>query len=103
MGDNHHYNNVDAYVGHALGVCDTIPGHEDYFYGNYVVMTGEGVGTCLDDRMHDNQYFTPSGNLSKGCNGFGGTVAKTPADADILSRARAKLGMPSSHPTIIAI
>ena len=51
--DNHHYDNVDAYVfraalrkpcrlaqraaqakvDHALGVCETIAGHEDYFFG----------------------------------------------------------------------
>merc|ERR1719399_1424791 len=77
--DNHHYNNVDAYVGAGLGVCDTIKGHEDYFYGNYVVMTGNNVGTCLDDRMHDNQYFTKDGKINKGCNGFGGTVSTTPS------------------------
>merc|ERR1712113_572819 len=91
--DNHHYNNVDAYVNQALGVCDTIPGHEDYFYGNYVVMNGESVGSCLDDRMHDNRYFTPNGTLKEGCKGYGGTVAKTPSDEDILAQARMKLGM----------
>merc|ERR1712217_793063 len=91
--DTHHYNNVDAYVGHALGTCDTIKGHEDYFYGNYVVMTGNSVGTCLDDRMHDNQYFTPDGTIGKGCGGFGGTVAKTPSDEAILNEARKKLGL----------
>ena len=37
-----------------------------------MVMTGEDVGTCLDDRMHDNKYFTPSGKISAGCGGFGG-------------------------------
>merc|ERR1719428_252494 len=28
--DNHHYNNVYAYVGQGLGVCGQQPGHEDY-------------------------------------------------------------------------
>ena len=34
--------NVDAYVDRALGVCETIAGHKDYFFGNYVVMRGDG-------------------------------------------------------------
>merc|ERR1711988_1343428 len=91
--DNHHYNNVDAYVGHALGVVPTLSDHADYFYGNYVVMTGDSVGTCLDDRMHDNQYFTPDGKIQSGCSGYGGTVAKTPSDDAILHEARNKLGL----------
>lgn len=99
--DNHHYNNVDAYVGHALGVTGTIPGHEDYFYGNYVVMTGTSVGTCLDNRMHDNQYFTPSGTIASGCSGYGGTVAKTPSDEAILSEAKKKLGMSSDETSLV--
>lgn len=99
--DNHHYNNVDAYVGHALGTCDTIAGHEDYFYGNYVVMTGQNVGTCLGDRMHDNQYFTPSGAISPGCSGFGGKVASTPSDDDILMEAKKKLGLVQQEALVI--
>lgn len=91
--DNHHYDNVDAYVDHALGVCETIAGHEDYFFGNFVVMTSDSVGTCLGNRMHDNRYFTPSGKLDAGCGGFGGTVNKTPSDDAILEEARKKLGM----------
>lgn len=99
--DNHHYNNVDAYVGQALGVCDTISGHEDYFYGNYVVMTGNSVGTCLENRMHDNRYFTPDGTIKSGCSGFGGTVAKTPSDEDILAEARKKLGLEPEDATVV--
>eukprot|EP00930_Biecheleria_cincta_P022721 TRINITY_DN16550_c0_g1_i1.p1 TRINITY_DN16550_c0_g1~~TRINITY_DN16550_c0_g1_i1.p1 ORF type:complete len:805 (-),score=124.45 TRINITY_DN16550_c0_g1_i1:431-2791(-) len=99
--DNHHYNNVDAYVGGALGTCETLAGHEDYFYGNYVVMTGETVGTCLGDRMHDNRYFTPSGAISSGCSGFGGKVAKTPSDDDILMEAKKKLGMVQQEALVI--
>lgn len=98
---NHHYNNVDAYVGQALGVCDTIKGQEDYFYGNYVVMTGTGVGTCLDERMHDNRYFTPDGTISAGCSGFGGTIAETPSDEAIFTEARKKLGLKSEVETVV--
>lgn len=93
--DNHHYDNVDAYVDRALGVCDTIAGHEDYFFGNYVVMRGETVGTCLPERqMYKNRYFTPSGKVQEGCHGYGGEVSKTPSDAEILNQAKKKLGMP---------
>merc|ERR1712190_543272 len=42
--DNHHFNNTYAYVGRALGVCPTLPGHEDLFAGNRVVLTGSDVG-----------------------------------------------------------
>jgi len=103
--DNHHYNNVDAYVHGGLGVTTVIPGHEDYFYGNYVVMTGNSVGSCLDvaglNQMHDNKYFTSDGTIKAGCSGFGGTVAKTPADNDILDAARAKFGMTSATSIVI--
>lgn len=94
--DNHHFNNVDAYVNGALGVCETIEGHEDYFLGNYVVMNSENVGTCLPGkRMSGNRYFTPSGRLEPGCSGFGGTVSKIPSDEEILMQAQKKLGMAS--------
>ena len=92
--DNHHFNNVDAYVGQALGVCETLPTHEDYFYGNYVVMTGEAVGSCLGQNMYKNKYFTPSGNISQGCGRFGASfVGKLPRDDEILNAAMQKLGM----------
>jgi len=91
--DNHHYDNVDAYVTRALGTCDTIPGHEDYFYGNYVVMTSEQVGTCLGSNMHDNRYFTPKGSITPGCQGYGGVAALIPSDETILEEAKKKLGM----------
>lgn len=91
--DNHHYDNIYAYVDHALGVDPTLPGHEQYFYGNYVVMQGEQVGTCLPQKqMYGNRYFTPSGKLQEGCQGFGGQVSTTPSDADILTQAKMKLG-----------
>eukprot|EP00438_Fugacium_kawagutii_P011917 Skav226414 [mRNA] locus=scaffold3528:13934:24652:+ [translate_table: standard] len=85
--------NVYAYVGKALGVGATLPGHEQYFYGNYVVMQGETVGTCLPEKqMYGNHYFTPSGKLQEGCQGFGGQVSTTPSDAEILAHAKMKLG-----------
>eukprot|EP00746_Dinoflagellata_sp_MGD_P024026 gnl/MRDRNA2_/MRDRNA2_156394_c0_seq1.p1 gnl/MRDRNA2_/MRDRNA2_156394_c0~~gnl/MRDRNA2_/MRDRNA2_156394_c0_seq1.p1 ORF type:complete len:753 (-),score=145.08 gnl/MRDRNA2_/MRDRNA2_156394_c0_seq1:61-2085(-) len=99
--DNHHFNNIDAYVGQALGVVPTIKGHEDYFYGNYVVMTGTSVGSCLGDQMYNNQYFTPGGKIHSGCNGYGGTVAKTPPDEAILNEARKKLGIPLEEMSLV--
>lgn len=37
--DNHHTNNIYAYVGIALSTCSMLDGHEDVFYGNKVVLT----------------------------------------------------------------
>ena len=105
--DNHHYDNVYAYVGEALGVCGQQPGHEDYFYGNRVVLTGSNVGGFACDGptktlVHDNAYYTESGNVSeckmdfkdwqaKG-NDKGSTVAKFPADDIIVGWAQELLG-----------
>eukprot|EP00434_Breviolum_minutum_P016993 symbB.v1.2.014992.t1/scaffold1092.1/size138572/3 len=92
--DNHHFDNVDAYIGHALTVVETLEGHEDYFYGNYVVLQWETVGSCLPQKqMHDNHYFTPTGKVKEGCEGFGGNVSKLPRDEEILNQAKKKLGM----------
>jgi hypothetical protein len=68
--DNHHYNNIYGYVGKGLGVCAQLDGHEDYFYGNKVVMTGGDVGglTCSGTGktvVHDNEYFTQSGSITE--------------------------------------
>merc|ERR1712070_465034 len=99
--DNLHYNNIYAYAGKALAVTDPLPGHEDQFYSNKVVLTGSGVGgvQCDDPKtqLHDNSYFTPDGNL-KECGGSlaqaqakgfdsGSTVSTTPADDAILGWA----------------
>jgi hypothetical protein len=42
--DNHHTDNIYAYVGRALGVCGALDNHEDVFTGNQVVLTGTSVG-----------------------------------------------------------
>jgi len=101
--DNHHYNNVYAYVGQGLGVCGQQPGHEDYYYGNRAVITGTNVGgfACTGNAksvVHDNQYFTTSGKISecgmdlsawqaKG-NDANSTVAAIPADSVIIGWAK---------------
>lgn len=85
---------MDAYIGRALTVDETLEGHEDYFYGNYVVLQWETVGSCLPQKqMHDNHYFTPTGKVKEGCEGFGGNVSKLPRDEEILNQAKKKLGM----------
>ncbi|CAJ1407030.1 unnamed protein product [Effrenium voratum] len=54
--DNHHYNNVDAYVGRGLGVCETLPGHDDYFYGSLAasaVQVLSSSATCGPDSIDE--------------------------------------------------
>ena len=104
--DNHHYNNVYAYVGQGLGVCSQLAGHEDYFYNNRVVMTGSNVGgfTCSGvgkTVVHDNQYFNPSGSVQECKMSFedwqkqgedkGSTASALPSDDTIISWAKSLL------------
>jgi len=105
--DNHHYSNVYAYVGRGLGVCSQRPGHEDRFYDNKLVVTGNDVGGFACDGaaktvVHDNEYFTASGSIAeckmslpdwqKRGEDKGSTVAKLPADKEIIGWARKLLG-----------
>ena len=87
-------------------------GMEDYFYGNRLVVTGTKVGgfRCADEGafgktvVHDNEYYTSSGNVSE-CgmdlkawqaksddNDKGSTVAAWPKDEVIIGWAKEKLG-----------
>lgn len=97
--DNHHYNNIYAYAGRAMGVTNTLSGHEDYFYGNKCVLTKTDVGgvQCKDPKtqLHDNQYFTSTGDiticgksLSDSDMDPHSTVSKTPGDDTILGWAK---------------
>ena len=105
--DNHHYDNIYGYVGQGLGVCSQQPGHEDYFYGNKVVMTGNKVGGFSCDGsaktvVHDNEYYTSDGKISecgkdladwqKAGNDKGSMVAAFPSDDTIIGWAKDKLG-----------
>merc|ERR1712137_1110440 len=78
--DNHHYDNIYAYVGQASIILDaaTIDGHEHQFYGNKVVMTGTNVGRldCGTQKLHDNAYYTPDSS-AKEC---GKSLAEWQAD-----------------------
>jgi len=96
--DNHHFGNIYAYVGRALGVTGTLVAHEDYFYENKVVLTNNQVGgvQCSGAKtvLHDNSYFTPDATLVE-CGGnltlaqakgfdIGSTVASVPSDDTVL-------------------
>jgi hypothetical protein len=105
--DNHHFNNIYGYVGQGLGACSQLAGHEDFFYGNKVVMTGQDVGrfTCSGAGktvVHDNAYFTPDGTIQE-CNmdlpewqkkgeDKGSSVARLPKDEVIIGWAKELLG-----------
>jgi len=116
--DNHHYNNVYAFVQQAMGVTNTIKGHEDWFYNNKAVLTGTNVGgvQCKEPstKLADNQYFTSTGNITECGKALttlqietgmdaGSTVHKTPTAAAILEWAEELLHMESGQATKIVI
>jgi len=108
--DNHHYANVYAYVGQALGVDGTLFGHEDVFRENRVVLTSHNVGSpqCREPRTHmsSNQYFTPDGTALECSKSLSdaqlagmdnaSTVARIPPDSTILNWGRDLLGIKDS-------
>ena len=67
--DNHHYSNIYAYAGRALGVTNTLEGHVDLFQNNTVVLTGNNVGgpQCKAPAtiMGMNKYYTKGGTISE--------------------------------------
>ena len=101
--DNHHFGNIYAYVGHGVGVCSQLDGHEDYFYDNKVVSTGTDVGNfaCSGTGktvVHDNAYYTPTGDITECHKSLadwqaagedkGSTVGAFPADDEIIGWAK---------------
>ena len=51
-------------------MCAALDGHEDYFYGNHVVLTGGDVGGFACDGpgktvLHDNAYYTKDGKITE--------------------------------------
>jgi len=115
--DNYHFDNIYAFVGQALGVVSTLPGHEDRFYNNSAILTGENVGDpqCGGARtqMSGNRYFTTDGKISlcgksladaqKDGIDVGSTVASIPSDDAILSWAKAMLIIKQSTPAKIYV
>ena len=107
--DNYHLNNIYAYVDDAIGFYDApmLPGHEDHFENNTLVLTKDNVGspTCSGDGktvISHNSYHTPTGDITE-CGmklkdwqakgeDVGSTVASLPDDATIIGWAKAKLG-----------
>ena len=96
-----------ADVGAALYVCSQLDGHEDRFHGNKVVLTGNKVGGFKCDGagktvVHDNAYYTATGNVTECKLDFhawqakgedkGSSVSTYPADDVIIGWAKAKLG-----------
>lgn len=69
--DNHHYNNIYAFVNTGFVITSQLKGHEDYFHNNTVVMNKDGNygnGKCSGDGMtvvHDNRIYTPTGNVTE--------------------------------------
>jgi hypothetical protein len=118
--DNMHYENLYAYIrGPAVDITTAMtPGHEDHFYNNSVVQTGNSSGLiarceaspraqCAASPsegcpvVHDNQLYTPDGNGSE-CGGHGGmangdSVAVWPTDEELIALAKQKLGMPAAE------
>lgn len=70
--DNHHHNNIYAFVGLGFGINKQLPGHEDSFYNNTLVLLRDGAygsgqqcnppGQTI---VHDNRVFTPNGLVTE--------------------------------------
>jgi len=71
--DNHHHDNIYAYVGKGYSLSGQLTGHEDYFYKNKVILQNDGTygtGTCTGPGktvVHDNSVFSPNAAISE-CN-----------------------------------
>ena len=97
--DNHHHNNIYAWVDSGFLVSDQRAGHVDKFYNNTIVLNKDvmyGVGSCFGPTkvvVHDNRVYSPTGNVlectmplaqwQKGGNDPGTTAAPYPSD-DVL-------------------
>ena len=109
--DNHHYNNIYAYVGTGFKINGQLEGHEDHFYNNTVIMTGTGdYGNPTCDGpgktvVHDNNIYNPTGKVTecgtslaewqaKG-NDPGTTANKWPNDDVLVEMTRQLLNIPS--------
>ena len=104
--DNHHYGNLYGYVDSAIRHYQS--GHTHYFYNNSVIITGDKVGNfeCDDGPtkpiMHDNKYYTSSGDIEecgekladwqKKGGDRNSTVQKFVSDDTVISWARELLG-----------
>ena len=109
--DNHHFNNIYAYVGTGFRITTQLQHHEDYFYNNTVVMTKDGDygnPTCDGEGktvVHDNHIYNPTGKVTE-CkksladwqaegNDPGTTANKWPDDDVLVQMTRQLLNIPS--------
>ena len=112
--DNHHHNNIYAFVGHGYSICSQLPGHNDMFYNNTVVLQKDGDyghAACTDGPeklvIHDNRIYSPTGKVTecgkplaeyqKGGNDPGTTAAAYPSDDVLISAIEELLGIKSQH------
>jgi len=70
--DNHHFNNIYAYVGNGFEINGQLDGHADHFYGNKVILTRDGNygsgQTCSGAGktvVQDNQIYTPNARVTE--------------------------------------
>ena len=97
-----------------MGICGNLKGHDDKFYNNKVVQLTSGsyasydcnckkTGTCPE--FHDNQIFTPDGNMADVCGetlqqrqsdgvDIGSSVSKHPSDEMLIEWARELIDLP---------
>jgi hypothetical protein len=102
--DNHHTNNIYAYVKRALwSHTHIVPGHENRFSGNKVFMTEVEIGKNMFTIMEDNEYYTPNGTVIENGmsladyqatgNDLGSKALVFPSDDVILALGIEKLGI----------
>merc|ERR1712048_1126283 len=102
--DNHHTNNIYAYVKRAMwSHTHTLPGHENRFSGNKVFMTGVEIGKNMFTTMENNEYYTPNGTVIENGmslvdyqatgNDLGSKALVFPSDDVILALGIDKLGI----------
>merc|ERR1712203_500976 len=99
--DNIHFNNVYAHVGAGMQTSRTLVGHEDKFFNNKVVLTGNGTGDhwrpqCDGNvtQLHDNAFFSPDGQFFE----CGGSLSE--AQAQGFDQNSTVTRLPSADPIL---
>lgn len=103
--DNHHTFNIYAYTGMGISLCDQIAGHEDWYFGNKVVLSkaGASIGkyNCSKEPgngrvvIHNNDIFTPDGHTNWTCGKPepNSTVGFVPRADEVIGWAKELIGM----------
>eukprot|EP00300_Choanocystis_sp_HF-7_P006295 c14609_g1_i3.p1 GENE.c14609_g1_i3~~c14609_g1_i3.p1 ORF type:complete len:201 (-),score=36.61 c14609_g1_i3:46-648(-) len=118
--DNHHHDNLYAFIGRGFGICAALPGHADRFFDNTVIQLSNNAyadfdcsckgydlatGTC-PHRMN-NWIFTPDGTMQDICGkplpdwqkegvDVNTKVSKWPETNTIIAWAREILSLPQT-------